>query len=31
MPDRTVSILRSRTDRLVPVAGIYEIDGAHTS
>jgi polyisoprenoid-binding protein YceI len=31
MSDRTVSILRSRDDRLVPVAGVYEIDGAHTS
>src|SRR5688572_10383040 len=30
MSNRTVSILRSRDDRLVPVAGVYEIDGAHT-
>ena len=31
MSDRTVSILRSRDDRLIPVTGVYEIDGAHTS
>ena len=31
MSDRTVSILRSRDDRLVPVPGVYEIDGTHTS
>ena len=31
MSARTVSILRSHDDRLVPVAGVYEIDGAHTS
>src|SRR5438309_3104806 len=31
MSDRTVSVLRTRDDRLIPVAGVYEIDGAHTS
>jgi len=31
MPDRTVSVLRTHDDRLIPVAGVYEIDGAHTS
>jgi polyisoprenoid-binding protein YceI len=31
MPDRTVSVLRTRDDRLIPVAGNYEIDGTHTS
>lgn len=31
MPDRTVSVLRTRDDRVIPVAGVYEIDGAHTS
>ena len=31
MSARTVSILRSHDDRLVPVAGVYDIDGAHTS
>lgn len=31
MSDRTVSVLRTHDDRLVPVAGVYEIDGAHTS
>src|SRR5205807_4668022 len=31
MPDRTVSVLRTRDDRLIPVAGIYNIDGPHTS
>jgi polyisoprenoid-binding protein YceI len=31
MSDRTVSILRSRDDRLIPVAGVYELDRAHTS
>jgi polyisoprenoid-binding protein YceI len=28
---QTVSVLRTRDDRVVPVAGVYEIDGAHTS
>jgi polyisoprenoid-binding protein YceI len=31
MSDRTVSVLRTRDDRVIPVAGVYEIDGAHTS
>ena len=31
MSDRTVSVLRTHDDRQVPVAGVYEIDGAHTS
>ena len=31
MAQRTVSVLRTHDDRTVPVAGAYEIDGAHTS
>ena len=31
MPERTVSVLRTHEDREVPVAGVYQIDGAHTS
>jgi polyisoprenoid-binding protein YceI len=31
MSDQTVSVLRTRDDRVIPVAGLYEIDGAHTS
>jgi polyisoprenoid-binding protein YceI len=31
MSDRTVSVLRTHDDRLLPVAGVYDIDGAHTS
>ncbi|HET9547190.1 MAG TPA: YceI family protein [Desertimonas sp.] len=31
MPARTVSVLRTHDDRLIPVAGVYEIDGAHTA
>src|SRR2546421_2029875 len=31
MPDRTVSVLRTHDDRLIPVAGIYDIDAPHTS
>ena len=31
MANRTVSVLRTHDDRLVPVAGVYELDGAHTS
>ena len=31
MTDRTVSVLRTHDDRLIPVAGVYDIDGAHTS
>jgi len=29
--DRTVSVLRTRDDRLIPVAGVYDIDSPHTS
>jgi polyisoprenoid-binding protein YceI len=31
MSDRTVSVLRTHEDRLVPVAGVYDMDAAHTS
>ena len=31
MSDRTVSVLRTHDDRLIPVASIYDIDGPHTS
>lgn len=31
MSDRTVSVLRTHHDRVIPVAGVYEIDGAHTA
>jgi polyisoprenoid-binding protein YceI len=31
MSDRTVSVLRTSDDGVIPVAGVYEIDGAHTS
>src|SRR5947199_5114140 len=31
MPDRTVSVVRTHEDRRIPIAGVYEIDGAHTS
>jgi polyisoprenoid-binding protein YceI len=31
MSNRTVSVLRTRDDRVIPVAGVYDIDGAHTS
>jgi polyisoprenoid-binding protein YceI len=31
MSDRTVSVLRTQDDRVIPVAGVYDIDGAHTS
>src|SRR5437870_11452737 len=31
MSSQTVSVLRTRDDREIPVAGVYEIDGAHTS
>jgi polyisoprenoid-binding protein YceI len=31
MPDRTVSVLRTHDDRLIPTAGVYEIDSPHTS
>src|SRR5437667_11703063 len=31
MSNQTVSVLRTRDDRVIPVAGVYEIDAAHTS
>jgi polyisoprenoid-binding protein YceI len=31
MTERSVSVLRTHDDRMIPVAGVYEIDGAHTS
>jgi polyisoprenoid-binding protein YceI len=31
MSNQTVNVLRTRDDRVIPVAGVYEIDGAHTS
>jgi hypothetical protein len=31
MSARTVNVLRTRDDRVIPVAGVYDIDGAHTS
>ena len=31
MTERSVSILRTHDDRPVPVAGVYELDPAHTS
>jgi polyisoprenoid-binding protein YceI len=31
MSDRTVSVLRTRDNRVIPVPGVYDIDGAHTS
>src|SRR5438045_8036454 len=31
MSSQTVSVLRTRDDRVIPAAGVYEIDGAHTS
>jgi polyisoprenoid-binding protein YceI len=31
MSDRTVNVLRTRDDRVIPAAGVYEIDAAHTS
>ncbi len=31
MADRTVSVLRTHDDRLIPVAGVYDLDGAHTA
>jgi polyisoprenoid-binding protein YceI len=31
MSDRTASVLRTRDDRVIPVAGVYDIDGPHTS
>jgi polyisoprenoid-binding protein YceI len=29
--DQTVSVLRTRDDHVIPVAGVYDIDGSHTS
>src|SRR5438477_2807133 len=31
MSNQTVSVLRTRDDRVIPAAGVYEIDAAHTS
>jgi polyisoprenoid-binding protein YceI len=31
MSQRTVSVLRTHDDRVVPVAGVYDIDNAHTA
>jgi polyisoprenoid-binding protein YceI len=31
MSNRTVSVLRTRDNQVIPVAGLYDIDGAHTS
>jgi polyisoprenoid-binding protein YceI len=31
MSDRAVSVLRTHDDRLIPFAGVYEIDGTHTA
>ena len=31
MPDQTISVLRRVDDRVIPVAGVYEIDAPHTS
>src|SRR5438477_11635486 len=31
MSSRTVSVLRTVDDRVIPVAGVYEIDASHTS
>jgi polyisoprenoid-binding protein YceI len=31
MSNQTVSVLRNRDDRLIPVAGVYAIEAAHTS
>jgi polyisoprenoid-binding protein YceI len=31
MANQTVSVLRTRDDKVIPVAGVYEIDAAHTS
>jgi polyisoprenoid-binding protein YceI len=31
MSNQTVSVLRTRDDRVIPVAGVYDIDGTHTS
>src|SRR5258708_25291321 len=31
MSNQTVSVLRTRDDQVIPVAGVYDVDGAHTS
>src|SRR5438876_11068930 len=31
MPEQTISVLRTVDDRVIPAAGVYEIDAAHTS
>src|SRR6266446_10991801 len=31
MSNQTVNVLRTVDDQVIPVAGVYEIDGAHTS
>src|SRR5438309_10352744 len=31
MANQTVSVLRTRDDQVIPVAGIYEIDAPHTA
>ncbi len=31
MSDRVVSVLRTRDDRVIPVAGAHDIDGDHPS
>ena len=31
MSNQTMNVLRNLGDRVIPVAGVYEIDGAHTS
>jgi polyisoprenoid-binding protein YceI len=31
MPTRTVSVLRTHDNRVIPAAGVYDIDNAHTS
>lgn len=31
MSDQTVTVLRTRAERVIPVAGVYDIDAAHTS
>src|SRR3989441_9697878 len=31
MPEQTGSVLRTVDDRVIPLAGVYEIDAAHTS
>src|SRR5712691_13568829 len=31
MSNQTLTVLRTRDDRVIPVAGVYDIDDAHTS